>query len=292
MIADSHERAEFQGTRWKTVRFGLRLANNWLGVRAITCFYALWCLIGLVLCVVIVPFVVLGKLSTFRETLNPIALYGFVLPIGLMAASTWVVKLLSRLFWCAIPEPPTATFLAFASTAGRLSLIIAAVGIWHWGGPFGKGLLLPQTVACAGVAWLGLVADWGFIRTLRPFIPTADPAASSPNFSDVAEDSTEERAPEQTRKGVFTRDLDPEAWFKRRFPKAYRFVSWVLLPLAYVALSSLADNGDPQAIPDAILRFAVIAPALVQVFWIPGDELCQLINALSPRTVPENLHPR
>jgi hypothetical protein len=63
------------------------------------------------------------------------------------------------------------------------------------------------------------------------------------------------------------------------------------LPLAYVAVSSLADNGNPQAIPNAILRLAVIAPAILQIFWIPGGSIDELICALSPRTAQDDLHP-
>jgi hypothetical protein len=53
MIAGSHEPAEFEGTRWKAVRLGLRLANSFLGVLAIVRFYLIWGLIGLILCVVL-----------------------------------------------------------------------------------------------------------------------------------------------------------------------------------------------------------------------------------------------
>jgi hypothetical protein len=100
MIPGSHEPAELEGTRGKAVRLGLRLADSYLGVGAIGCFYALWCLIGLILCFVCIPFAVLGKLDTFEDALNPVALYGFLLPMALMAATTWAVKLFSRLLWC------------------------------------------------------------------------------------------------------------------------------------------------------------------------------------------------
>jgi hypothetical protein len=278
MIAGSQGPAKFHASRWKTVLLGLRLTNTWLGVRAITFFYGLWCLIGLMLCVVMVPFAVLGKLNTFQEALNPVALYGFVLPIGLMAATTWAVKLFSRFLWCAIPEPLTATVLAFASLAGRFSVLAAVVFLLLGGGPFRKGLLLPQTIVCAGVAWLGLIAEWGFVRTLRHFIPVTGPPVSSPESPDDGADTSEHPVPAQSSKGLLTRDLG--AWFGTRFPRISKLAGWFLLPLGYVVLSSLAEKGDAQSIPDAILRFAVVAPAVIQVFWIPGENLAELIDAL------------
>ena len=37
-----------------------------------------------------------------------------------------------------------------------------------------------------------------------------------------------------------------------------------------------------RAIPEAILRLAVIAPVILQTFWIPNDKLHGLIHAFSP----------
>jgi len=290
MIAGSHEPAEFEGTRWKAVRLGLRLANSFLGVLAIVRFYLIWGLIGLILCVVLIPFAVLGKMNAFNNVMNPAALYGFVLPLGLMAATTWAVKLFSRLLWCRIPEPLTATLLAYASVAGRVSVLFAFGYIWLSGGPFGKGLLLPETIACSGIAWLGLVAEWRFIRILcRDFIPAPDPALTSDESDNPVENATEaEGVTDETRESIFTRNFDFGEWLKRRFPKAHKFVVWILLPVAYVAVSSLADNGNLQAIPHAILRLAVITPAFLQIFWIPGSEIDGLIRALSEKTAQEN----
>jgi hypothetical protein len=283
--------AEFEGSRWKTLRLGLRLANSWLGIGLIARFYLIWGLLGLLLCFVLVPFAVLGKMDAFNHVMNPIALYGYVLPMALMAATTWAVKLFSRLLWCGIREPRTAVFLALASVAGRLSLLLALGYVWLSGGPFGKGLLLPGTIACAGIAWLGLAADWGFIRTLRRhFIPPTAPALPSDPLNKAAEDATEaDGATNRNKKTVFTRDLGE--WFKARFPRGYKIVVWILLPLAYVTVSSLADDGNVQAIPGAILRLAVIAPPILQVFWIPGDGIEELISAFSPSSVQKNPNP-
>jgi hypothetical protein len=255
----SHKPAELIGKRWKAVRLGLRLANSHLGIGVIVWFYVLWCLIGLLLSV-------LGAMGSFKNALNPLTLYGFVLPMALAAAATWAVKLFSRFLWCAIPEPLSAKCLAFASVAGRLSVLYAIGFVWLSGGPFGKGLLLPATVACSGIGWLGLLAEWGFIRTLRrDFMPAADPAPSSDEVDHSVESATEaEAVPEQHKKSILTRDFG--AWFSECFPKAHKVIVWVILPLAYVTASSLADNGNLQAVPAAILRLAVIAPALLQVF--------------------------
>ena len=282
MILDSREPIRFEGARWKAVRLGLRLAKSWLGVGLIARFYLIWCLIGLLLCFVFIPFALLGKMDVFNQVMNPVALYGYLLPMALLAAATWAVRLFSRLLWCGIPEPLTATFLAFASVAGRLSVLFALGHMWISGGPFGKGLLLPGTIACSGIAWLGLVADLGFIRSLRrDFIAAPDPALTSVKLDHAAEEATESKGvTDRSKKAVFTRDLGE--WFKERFPRAYQVVTWILLPVAYVAVSSLADDGNPQAIPNAILRLAVIAPVILQIFWIPGDGIDELICALSP----------
>jgi hypothetical protein len=95
-----------------------------------------------------------------------------------------------------------------------------------------------------------------------------------------------EAAPEQgnkaRRKSIMTEDIGD--WFKARFPKLYKVMSWIILPLAYVAVSSLADNGNIQAIPAAILRYIVIAPAFIQIFWTPVADLNKLISAVSDKT--------
>ena len=291
MMCGTREIAQFEGARWKAVRRGLRLAHSWLGVGLIARFYLIWGVIGLMLCFALIPFALLGKMDAFNQVMNPVALYGYLLPMALLAATTWAVKLFSRLLWCGIPEPATATFLAIASVAGRLSVLFALGYIWISGGPFGKGLLLPRTIACAGIAWLGLVADSGFIRTLRrDFMMAPDPAQASDKLDNLVKDATEgEGTSERNKKTVFTRDLGE--WFKERFPRGYTIVTWILLPVAYVTVSSLADDGNPQAIPDAIIRLSVIAPAMLQVFWIPGGSIDELICALSPRTAQDELHP-
>jgi hypothetical protein len=287
----SNESTKFTGSRWKAVTLGLRLSNSWLGLSLIARFYIIWGLIGLILCFVLIPFALLGKMDAFNQVMNPVALYGYVLPMALMAAITWAVKLFSRLLWCGIPEPPTATFLALASVAGRLSVLFAIGHVWISDGPFGKGLLLPGTIACSGIAWLGLVADWGFIRTLRrDFLTASDPALASVKLNRTVEEATEsEGVNDRSKKGVFTRDLGE--WFKERFPKAYKIITWILLPVAYVAVSSVADDGNPQAIPTAILRLAVITPVVLQIFWMPGDGIDELISAFSPETAQQDQQP-
>jgi hypothetical protein len=271
--------AEAESRRWNTVRRGLRLANSYLGIAAIGWFYALWCLIGLILCFVFIPFAISGKTDAFEKALKPVALYAFLLPVVLMVATTWAVKLFSRLLWCAVPEPSTATILAYASLAGRLSVLGAAVYVWLWGGAYAKALFLPATVALSLVAWLGLAAEWRLIRIFRrEFIRDADPAMLNEGSGQLADNAPEERVTERRKKSVFKRDVGE--WFEGRFPRLHKFVVWILFP-AYVAVSSLSNDGNLQAIPTAILRLAVIGPAVLQAFWIPGTELERLRSALS-----------
>ena len=286
MIPDSRGLPECEGTRWKAVRLSLRLANSYLGPSAIILFYGLWGVIGLILSLLLVPFALAGNLKPFEEALNPFALYGFVLPLVLMATTTWAVKLVSRVLWCGIPRPRTATVLALAALAGRLSVLVALGYVWLSSAPLRDGLMLPETMICSGIAWLGLVAEWGFIRILqRDFIPGSAPAPVADEAVNVAATAAEaEGMTRQKRKGVFTRDIG--AWCKGRFPRAHRVFVWIALPLGYVVVSSLADDGNPQAIPSAVLRLAVITPPILQIFWIPSAALDGLVRAFSSRTAP------
>jgi hypothetical protein len=273
--------AEFQAPRWKAVRLGLRLANSYLGPGLIGWFYVLWALIGVILCFVLIPMAIMGKAEAFNNRLNPIALYGFVMPMALMAAATWILKCVSRLLWCAVPEPLMAAFLAVASAGGRLAIVLGAAYLWLRGGPWAKGLLLPEVVACAAIAWLGLVADRLFIQALhQQFISSMNPAQSPGEMRNIEVDSMEdENVTAQPKQSIFKCDIGE--WFKHRFPKGYNLVVWVIFPLGYVAVSSMADNGDPRAIPAAILRLAIVAPVILQIFWIPGNRIDRLIDFLS-----------
>jgi hypothetical protein len=273
MIYRSLEATEFGGPRWQAVRFGLRLASSWFGAFAIGLFYLLWVLIGFALCFVLIPFTILGKADAFNHAVNQVGLYGFLLPIGLMVATTWAVKLFSRLLWCAIPEPLAAALLAFASLGGRLSVLVGATYLWIWREPFGQALLRAEVVVCSAAAWLGLAADWVFIRSLRKeFLPDEDSARPTEKFETAAEIVDEERVTEPRKKSVFTRQFDPGAWLKSRFPRTHKFFVWILAPVAYVTISSLADNGDPHAIPQAIFRLGVVSPVILQVFWTPYED--------------------
>ena len=93
-----------------------------------------------------------------------------------------------------------AAFLTLASVMGRLSVVIGAVYLWLRGAPWGKGLLLPEVVACSGVAWLGSISEWIFIRTLQhQFIPAANPPQSLEELDNAPENAREaERVTEPT----------------------------------------------------------------------------------------------
>src|SRR5438477_8120663 len=134
MIATFRQSAELQGKRWRAVRLGLRLTNGYLGFGAMVLLYVSWLVLGLILCL---AFLVLGKINAFGNALNLFALYGFLLPMGLIAAIIWAVKLFSRTLWCGIPEPLVARCLAFASVAGRLGVLLAVVYVWLLDGSFG-----------------------------------------------------------------------------------------------------------------------------------------------------------
>ena len=71
MISDFHKPDDLEGVRWRTTRLGLRLANNWIGLRVFLLFFGLWCLIGLALCLVLIPFAVAGKVEVFSKALEP-----------------------------------------------------------------------------------------------------------------------------------------------------------------------------------------------------------------------------
>lgn len=272
--------------RWDAVLKGLRLANSFLGIGAIGGFYALWGLIGLILCLVFIPFAILGRVDAFTTALNPVAKFAFVLPLGLMAAATWAVNLASRLLWCAIPEPLTARGLAGVSVAGRISVLIGAMLFWRSHSTAIQGLLHPEILACSGIAWLGLLAEWGFVRTLRSEWGMGYPSITGLKAGEPeANPETDSENPTgQAGKGVLTRDVGE--WFAGRFPQVHRHwvqVSWFVFPLLYVTVFSLADNGSPEAAMAAVLRLMVVAPALLQVFWIQSKGLESLIDTASKK---------
>jgi len=302
MIAGPHNRAELDGTRWKAVLLGLRLANSHLGVFAFGCIYLLWgILLGVIVFLLLIPFALLDKMDAFGDVVGSIIFYGYVLPLVLIFASTWAVKLFARLLWCGVPEPVMATLLAFVSAAGRLCVLLAVGYLCLRGGPFGKGPLLPEVIVCSGIAWLGLVAEWGFIRTLRRHLNPIPDSAMLPAESngtaegssgpdDVVNHTNGSPSKRDLGESPFKRDLGER--FRSRFPRGHKFIAWILLPIAYVAFSSLADEGNFRAVPIAVVRLAIIAPVILQVFWIPSGGIDPLINALSERTSNENLHPR
>jgi hypothetical protein len=108
----------------------------------------------------------------------------------------------------------------------------------------------------------------------------------------VAPSATEAKGvTEPHKRSPFQRDTGE--WFKGRLPKVHMFYSWtgwMLLSMAYVIATSLENDGNLQAIPDAILRLAVIAPVFLQVFWIPGGQVQRLMLALSQDADVETGH--
>jgi hypothetical protein len=280
-VASSGEPARAE-KGWKSVQLGLRLANNYFGGAAFIVIYVCWLLIALVLAVALLPFTTKGKVDFSKDVLNPFALYGFVWPIGLTIAAIWTVKLVSRLLWCRIPRPPSAGLLAIASVVGRLLVFAGFLNwFWHLSQPLGKYLFAPETIACSIIGWLGLAADWGFLRILRDhFLPANHSAYSHPEMTSV--EAAGEQRNEPSRKSILREDVGD--WLKARFPKLHKALSWIILPIAYVAVSSLADNGHMQAIPAAILRLIIIAPAMLQAFYTPVADLNKLISAVSEKT--------
>src|SRR5678815_1344289 len=95
----------FYSSRWDLVRQAIRLGNHSLLLNlGIILVYGLWCIIGLVLCFVFISFLIAGSAPAFERLMNPIALYGFLMPLALLALTSWCLMLVVRLLWCAIPE--------------------------------------------------------------------------------------------------------------------------------------------------------------------------------------------
>jgi hypothetical protein len=117
MLYGSPVATQLESPRGQAVRLGLRLANSHLGVVVLGLYYAFWVVIGLALCLVLIPFAVSGKMDAFNQAMNPVAWYGFLLPKVFLAAITWAIMVFSRILWCAIPESLTPTLLAFGSVA-------------------------------------------------------------------------------------------------------------------------------------------------------------------------------
>ena len=167
---------------------------------------------------------------------------------------------------------------------GRISVLIGAVLFSRSHTTVIQGLLLPQLIACSGIAWLGLLSELGFVRTLQSEWGPGHPSINEmKNGGPAAEPEPVSEVPtRQAGKSVLTRDVGE--WFAGRFPKIHRHwvqVSWFVVPLLYVVASSLADNGSPEPAIAAVLRLMVVAPALLQVFWVQSKGLEYLIETAS-----------
>jgi hypothetical protein len=90
-----------------------------------------------------------------------------IVPACFFGAVAWFSNLLSRVLWCAVRQPITAKLLAVVSSIGRMAVLFAVFYGWNSGRSFSDILLLPMTIACAAIAWLGLASDWLFVRTLH-----------------------------------------------------------------------------------------------------------------------------
>jgi hypothetical protein len=104
--------------------------------------------------------------ADFLELFNYSSLY-ILFPCSLLIAGAWFSYLLSRVLWCAVRKPITAKLLAVLSTVARLAVVFAFFYGWSSGKSFSDILLLPNTIACAAIAWLGLASDWFFVRILH-----------------------------------------------------------------------------------------------------------------------------
>ncbi len=108
----------------------------------------------------------------FKTLVNDSAPY-VIVPACFFWAVAWFSNLLSRVLWCAVRQPITAKLLAVVSSIGRMAVLFAVFYGWNSGRSFSDVLLLPVTIACASIAWLGLASDWLFVRTLhRHLVPS------------------------------------------------------------------------------------------------------------------------
>lgn len=108
----------------------------------------------------------------FKTLVNDFAPY-VIVPACFFWAVAWFSNLLSRVLWCAVRQPITAKLLAVVSSIGRMAVLFAVFYGWNSGRSFSDILLLPVTIACAAIAWLGLASDWLFFQTLhRHLVPS------------------------------------------------------------------------------------------------------------------------
>jgi len=291
MNARPNEPTALEGTPGKAVLLGLRLDKGYPAV-AFSCFYALGFLIFVIVFFVSILLVLLGKIDGIFDEANPVLLYSCLLPITSFTLGTWVVKLVSRVLWCAVQVPRTATILAVVSLLARLAVLFAVGYLWLSGVPFGKGLFLPGIVACAAFAWIGLVAEWRFIVTLRRhFVPTPDPHMSCHESENVVDDANKpEGVTDGNEKSNFTGN------FVARFNKLAAGRPgdvFILLVIAYAILGiayAILVSGTFQDLLAGIVIVVVTAPVLLQLFPAPGDGSDGLIDALSGKPSQESEH--
>jgi len=106
--------------------------------------------------------------------------YVFLPCVLVSGAAAWLASLAARFLCCAVPEPKAARFLALTALLGRLATLMGVLYLyclcWLGAGSF-KTLIgmLPRSgfvLGCALLAWVGLLAEWWFARTLRRFFAT------------------------------------------------------------------------------------------------------------------------
>ncbi len=268
----------FESRQWKAVRLGLSIANNNVGANLLTCGYFLFMIFG---GLAVVGMLVLHASPDAPKRLEPILLYVFVLPMVLIAAGTWMVRLGSRVLWCSIPNAPRAALLAVISVAGRLSALVACVFVGLHKGPFFATVVLPLPIICAALAWLGLLAEIGFISALRLDVLRSDLTGLAPiNSTADSAVADPDRAESQAKANWFTSEYDFEKWSKQRFPKYYRIVGGALNLLGFSAVIVIANMSHPREIPGAILAVLCIAPVYLQIFSRPGGAIDDLTGEL------------
>lgn len=164
-----NEQADFSD---KALILGLKLASGRLA-DLLLCLGGLVVLFpgGLVLALICTWLAWIQSID-FKTLVNDSAPY-VIVPACFFWAVAWFSNLLSRVLWCAVRQPITAKLLAVVSSIGRMAVLFAVFYGWNSGRSFSDVLLLPVTIACAAIAWLGLASDWLFFQTLhRHLVPS------------------------------------------------------------------------------------------------------------------------
>lgn len=254
--------------RWRTVALGLRLAKSGLGAIVIGCSFGLVMFGGIFAILALLVLVGSDSLEDPRVT----GVFGLIgILIALVAVSTLLSKFSARLLWCAVPDLPVARLLAYTSVVGRtviLGVIIYICCYAYLGDPVRELIRSPAMLPWSLAGWLGLGAEWGYLRALRQHLRREDsspcpPADTTQPLPRITRELPGD--PEHPKKNILFREPGP----------------YILLILGFIleSLDTWFQRG-PTGLLSSALFMTAVTPAFLQLFWLGGANLVEILACI------------